>query len=424
MAVTAKFVPDRVDLLPNTPSTLTLRLYNDGDRHDVTLAVTGDLAEHVTLDSSTATVDTNQIVDVQVTVFAPATVSAGSYALGVEATVRGGQTSPQQAPLGVAIPAGDADETPAPPPPPLTGPDIVVATAVVDIISHSDHTIALQPVQSRGAKRGRHSVRMANTGNEVVTLELVPDRTEHVSVDLVPPSLTVAPGLTGDVTVRVTPDSTYWSGPTRDHEFTVRATATDGRSDELVGVYQQRPRVPTWLGPAAAGAAAALLLGAIAWFALLQPWIEDTADTAAADAIEDDRAALRERIDELEAAAAEAEELPLGVPTDLRLDVAPAGGNSEQDVGIVESGTIVSITDVVFQNPTGAVGTVSLRRSDEVILQSELANFRDFDLHFVAPIQFGDDTDIVLDVECRTPGAGESACPVGASLVGFVDEVD
>jgi hypothetical protein len=84
----------------------------------------------------------------------------------------------------------------------------------------------------------------------------------------------------------------------------------------------------------------------------------------------------------------------------------------------------VSITDVVFQNPTGAVGTVSLRRGDDVILQSELANFRDFDLHFVAPFQFGDDVEIVLDVDCRTPGSGASTCPVAASLVGFVDEVD
>ena len=135
-------------------------------------------------------------------------------------------------------------------------------------------------------------------------------------------------------------------------------------------------------------------------------------------------AALQDRIDELEIAAAEAEELPLGTPTDFRLEVAPTGGNSEQDSAPIEAGTIVSITDVVFQNPTGAVGTVSLRRGDDVLLQSELANFRDFDLHFVAPYQFDDNTEIVLDVECRTPGAGESTCPVAASLIGFVDETD
>ena len=237
-------------------------------------------------------------------------------------------------------------------------------------------------------------------------------------------TLTVPAGASQETSLRVTPTNTYWSGPTVDHGFIVSATAPDGRSDELAGTYQQRPRVPSWLGPAAAGAAAALIIGAIAWFAFLRPWVEDTADQAAADAIELDRAALRERIEELEAAAAEAEELPLGTPTDIRLDVDPAGGNSERAEEAARPGTVLSITDIVLQNPTGAVGTVAWLRGDEVLLQSELANFRDFDLHFVAPYQFDSNDEIVLEVTCRTPGTGQSSCPIGASLVGFVDETD
>ena len=85
---------------------------------------------------------------------------------------------------------------------------------------------------------------------------------------------------------------------------------------------------------------------------------------------------------------------------------------------------MLSVTDIVLQNPTGAVGTVSWLRNDEVLLQSELANFRDFDLHFVAPYQFDAGDEIVLEVTCRTPGSGQSSCPVGASLVGFEDEAD
>ena len=221
----------------------------------------------------------------------------------------------------------------------------------------------------------------------------------------------------------VTPTHRYWGGPTLDHGFVLHTASTDGRIDQLAGTYQQRPRVPNWLGPAAAGALIALLVGTIAWFTLLRPWVQDTADEAATDAIELDRAALRERIDELEAAAAEAKELPLGSPLDIRLDVDPAGGNVEEASATVDPGTVVSITDVVFQNPTGAVGTISLRRDDEVLLQSELANFRDFDLHFVAPYVFDGD-EIVFEVECRTPGTGQSSCPIGVSLVGFVDETD
>jgi hypothetical protein len=411
MAVTAKFVPDRIDLLPNTPATMTLRLYNGHDeRREVSLAASGPLNDHVRLDTAIVTLDPNQIVDVPTAVFAPPTVAAGTYTIDVQATVgtAGG-------------PAPDAENNGPP-----TAPEVVVATGTVEINAHSDYSIALQPVMSRGGRGGRHTIRVANTGNVALALELTPDDTddELVSVTVQPSSLSVPPGLTSDATVRVTPATTYWSGPNQDHVVALHATSAAGRTDALVGAYQQRPKLPNGLGPAAAGAFAALLLSTIAWFAFARPWVQDTADEAAAEAIELDRAALQERIDELEVAAAEAEELPLGTPVDFRLQVEPTGGNTEQDAATVESDTIVSITDVVFQNPTGAVGTVSLLRGDEVLLLSELANFRDFDLHFVAPYQFDDADEIVLSVECRTPGAGASTCPVAASLVGFVDEID
>jgi hypothetical protein len=153
---------------------------------------------------------------------------------------------------------------------------------------------------------------------------------------------------------------------------------------------------------------------------VLAPWVEDTAQ----DAVDDDRVALQERIDELEIAAAEAEELPLGVPTDLRLSVSPSGGSTDSDSQTVATGERLSVTDVVFQNPTGAVGTVSLLRDGDVLLQSELANFRDYDLHLVAPYVFDESNEITLEVDCRTPGPGETECPVAASILGFVDQVD
>ncbi len=400
MAVTAKFVTDRVEALPNVAAALTLRLYNDDPTtRPVTFAPSGDLSGYTRLGSNSATLETNQIVDVPVTVLLPSTVDAGVHTLTVEVQVE-----------------PDAENGSA---------GHLVATATIDVPSHSDYTVALQPARSRGASSGRHRIRLANTGNVAVVVELSTTAVDDaVRVQYAQTTLTVAAGGSQEASLRVTPRNTYWSGPTVDHSFIVSATAPDGRSDELAGVYQQRPRVPRWVGPAAAGAAAALLIGAIVWFAFLRPWVEDTADQAAADAIELDRAALRERIDELEAAAAEAEELPLGTPTDVRLDVDPAGGNSEQAVEATRPGTILSITDIVLQNPTGAVGTVAWLRGDEVLLQSELANFRDFDLHFVAPYQFAANDEIVLEVTCRTPGTGQSSCPVGASLVGFVDEVD
>jgi len=366
----------------------------------VTLGPTGDLAEHLRLDATTATLEPNQTVDIGVEVRTAANVEAAHYAPCVEVTGNG-------------VP--------------------VVASLAADVVASRSRAVELRPLHTRGSKVGRHLVRVVNTGNVPVLLELsVDDLDDRVRLD-VQSSLSVAPGVTAEAPVRVVPNSTFWSGPPIDHAFVVRVRDVDPLTaapydsetadEELVGTFEQRPRVPGWLGPAAAGAAMALAIGALIWFAWLRPWVVDQADQAAADAIEADRAALQERIDELEQAAAEAEELPLGEPFDLRLDVAPAGGNVAEASEPVAAGMVLSVTDVVFQNPGGAVGTVTLLRDSEVLLQSELANFRDFDLHLVAPYVFRAGSQVTLRVDCRTPGPDDSECVVGASLLGFLDEV-
>ena len=83
------------------------------------------------------------------------------------------------------------------------------------------------------------------------------------------------------------------------------------------------------------------------------------------------------------------------------------------------TGVEVSLTDVVFQNPSGAVGNVALRRNGDVLLESELANFRDLDFHFVAPFVFPAGSTIDITVDCITPGPGATNCNVGATLLGF-----
>jgi hypothetical protein len=418
MAVTAKFVSEHIEVLPNVPTSATVRLYNGDDvAREVALSSSADLGDHLRLEPTSVRLEPNEIADATVTIEIPSSVESGTYQIAVEADIGLADTATGDGPGSPASATPSAATA-------VIAPQVVVATATVVVAAHGDFAATLQPSRSRGSGAQRHVVRVVNTGNLLLTAELSVDHDDGVAAELTPSTLSVAPGVTAETTMSVVPATTYWSGPKTDHPFTVHVSSDDGRTDELPGVYQQRPRVPNWLGPAAAGAAAALVIAAIVWFAFLRPWVEDTADEAAAEAIEDDRAALRERITELEAAAAEAEELPLGTPADFRLETAPTGGNSDETSVAVEPGTVVSITDVVFQNPTGAVGTVSLRRGNDTILQSELANFRDFDLHFVAPYVFDDGTEIVLHVECRTPGAGTSDCPVAASLVGFVDEAN
>ena len=67
MPVSARFTPESVQLFPGASTTASLRLHNNGgETATVTLGATGDLAEHLRLDSTTATLEPNQTVDVGV----------------------------------------------------------------------------------------------------------------------------------------------------------------------------------------------------------------------------------------------------------------------------------------------------------------------------------------------------------------------
>ena len=81
-----------------------------------------------------------------------------------------------------------------------------------------------------------------------------------------------------------------------------------------------------------------------------------------------------------------------------------------------------SVTDVIFQNPTGAAGEVTLMRDDDILLVEELANFRDLDFNLVAPFVFEGDSNITMSVTCSAPGPSQSSCSVGTTLTGFTDE--
>jgi hypothetical protein len=167
-----------------------------------------------------------------------------------------------------------------------------------------------------------------------------------------------------------------------------------------------------------------LVLGSLAWFAVLQPQVESIADERAALANEVEQAALDEKIAELEAAAEAARSLPLGSPADLRLNAEAAPGSTANESFTVASDRVLSVTDIVFQNPDGAVGRIALLRSGEVLLESELANFRDLDLHFVAPFRFDSNDTVEIRVDCQTPGPNDTNCQVGATILGFVDQAN
>ena len=78
---------------------------------------------------------------------------------------------------------------------------------------------------------------------------------------------------------------------------------------------------------------------------------------------------------------------PFGNPADFQFGGTPVRGGTAQNFTNPFSSTF-AVTDIVLQNPGGDTGIVQIKRDGTILLDSTLENFRDLDLHFVAPYMF------------------------------------
>jgi hypothetical protein len=394
MTVSASFQPSSVASTPGTAAALTLRLHNDADAEEVVkLKALGDLAGHTVLQSETIYLEPGETFDVPVIVDVSTTLTSGAHSSGIEVSSGNGSR--------------------------------ITAEAILSVEATVAYTVSLLPPRSSSGSSGKHQVIVDNTGNTAMMIEVAAEAGDDlVDIELAAPLINVDPGKTAKIEMKLHPRSRFWSGPPQEHPFTVRVAGSDHQIHELEGVYEQGPRVRPWFVPALAGMLGAILIGTIAWFALLRPAVESIADDRAAVALEEQQAVFDDKVAELEDAAERARQLPFGTPADLRLNAEAAPGGSANESFTVASDRVLSVTDVVFQNPDGAVGRVALLRSSEVLLESELANFRDLDLHFVAPFRFDGSDTVEIRLDCETPGPSATSCTVGASIIGFVDQAD
>lgn len=112
----------------------------------------------------------------------------------------------------------------------------------------------------------------------------------------------------------------------------------------------------------------------------------------------------------------------LGDPTTFRLAASVAQGQSTSasnppagSVVTIPNGAVLSITDVIFSNPNGDAGTIELRQNGKAVLSFQLANFRDQDYHFVAPLTFTAGQTLQLFVTCTQVGSPPAGVPVPSS---------
>lgn len=322
----------------------------------------------------------------------------------------------------------------------------------------TDVSAELVPQSSRGMRTGRHQITFDNRGNTEVTATLkATDPDNLLRFRFAPPELISEPGTATFARLFVRPRKILWKGPAKTLPFEALLDIDGQEPIHLPGSMVERPVFGSNVTRALVAVLLLLIFFVILWMTVLRPKVESTAKEAVAKPLSQTNAAVNDigakvgtnptlPVNESAIAAqsgggggggggaatpknpatgtpavpagsgAAQISTELGNPTDRRL--LATGTGTITDGFRIDDKKVFSLTDLVFQNPAGDSGTVTLMRGRETLFLDSLANFRNTDYHFVAPIIFDEKTDVTLKVECAN--AGGKACSVGAYLVGFV----
>ncbi|MEN3361654.1 MAG: hypothetical protein V7637_5636 [Mycobacteriales bacterium] len=341
--------------------------------------------------------------------------------------------------------------------------EAVVPEGTIELRPFADVTAELTPRTSHGRGRARHELAVDNRGNTPVPVELVgQDPDEELAIRVSPATLIVGPGEAAFARIRVRPTRRRWTGQAVSHPFQVTATPEGGTPMVAAGSMLEDPVLPRWLGKAVAVVLVLGLLAAGAWFALLRPAVRSAAQSAVAAPMAQTQAQSRKADQSATAAKAAADKAsgqtgalgktlvekgvlqkkdvtgvagagaatppppaPVVVPPapfDQRLTtVVAATKTGTQTITIAPKQTL-SITDLVYENPQGDTGTLTIRIGDRVLFGKGLANFRDLTDHFVSPIVLTAGQTLVLDVNCATQGkaATDTSCRTALIVLGAV----
>lgn len=295
---------------------------------------------------------------------------------------------------------------------------------------------------ARGRRSGTHEVAVDNRGNTtaVVALNLA-DPDEKVNGTLEQTFVEVAPGRSQVAKVKVSGRDRHWRGANKTLPFQVLVTPPDSDTVTLSGNLLQRAVLPPWALKALLGLVVlAMLLGGL-WVAVLRPTIESSAREAAVEEAEKAAAEQQAAIDEL-AGKVEAAGQPTPTPTPnttptptptptpeqpgtidplgdpIAQRIAATKSNQKPSV-VLDDERIVSVTDLLLQNPAGDTGLVKVTRDGTTIYAARLENFRDLDLHLVAQLSFDPGTRLGLEVTCENAPELDRPCTPGITVSGF-----
>lgn len=404
MSVQVWFAQDEISVQPGESTSLSLAVENVGDRTESYTVIPAGLTAGwttVTRPNITLFGGSRDVIEVVVRPPAIHTTTAGPTAVSVR-----------------VIPQGAPD-------------DAVVAEMIAAVTAFDDRRItALQPVQ-RGRRRATFEFMVENHGNNLASCRLhLIDTSNRVDGSFDPPAVGVAPGSASLVRLKLTAQRGFLRRTERQLDFEVEATEQDHAPAGGRATLIQPPTIPsgTMLKVLAVGVGAALI--AIAWFSVVKPAIEDAADDAVAERIGEIETVAEPTIatdvtipttdDQPEVLAA----TEIGEPVDYRIAV-DVGINQDRSESItIAPDNRFLLTDVVFQNTNGDLGTAQLLRNGDLLYEIDLGAMNsgnEFQPR-VTPIPFEPNDNLVLAVDCvalgKTTGTQcEIAVLIGGRLV-------
>lgn len=436
MAVTAALQASSVAVAPGSSATVEVRVRNTGSVVDVLhVEVVGEAASWAAVSPPSVTLFPGQDSVVSV-VFTPPMAADGPAG---------------DVPFGVRV---RSQEDPS---------GSVVEEGVLQVAAFLAVGAELQPRTSRGRKGAVHELALDNRGTRSVAVTLAalePEGNLLFSFD--PPSLELPPNSASFVKVRLRAARPFRKGTALTRMFQVVVTDAAGGGDGagaggggvagvagvgvvpgvpdqpvavVAGMFVQEETVPRWVRRALLWGLLGLLALLVFWFVLAKPVVRSAAKEAAREesapptiaASSGSGGGSGSGSSGAGAAGASGGEntgaggsnVSTGAPAgagatttiDGRLFLTEAGLTSYE----VPSGATLQVTDIVLQNPTGDAGTLQIRRNGTALFVLELANFRDLDYHFVAPIVFTAGQKLELSAACTA-----GACTPGAYFSGYL----
>jgi hypothetical protein len=356
-------------------------------------------------------------------------------------------------------------------------PGSVVEEGVLDVSPVSLVTADMSPRtgRSRGMGASRHRVAVDNRGNAPAVIAIAGgDDADTVDVQVKPPELEVPPGSAAFAEVRVRARRRFWRGTAVTHRWHVTTHVPGDVPVTSEGTLLQEAVLPSWLPRALAFGLAGVIAAAALWFAVLRPTVQNAATSAGTVAAQKAvNAALQQPAGTGAAQAggssangANLASTPSPTPSAGKAKPkAPATPKASAEPGAAAtpkvsatpgasptvkasagagSGTAASsttktttvpfalmiknsgppltaaakhtlaITDLVLMNPDGDQGMLTLSRSGQTLFSLQLADFREYDLHFLTAIMI----DAGQSFQLSCPSNGGKACTATVMISG------